>query len=209
MTDDLVKRARDAHQDSSERTYKIPLIIEMADRIEALTAERDEALNQLDSERHSIEVLEKRVAKFMADDARLRAAIDDVVCGRGMFGLSADDDLKWAMQHLGSALNAGKEVMPNGTRKVPNNDIGPGDQAVAGAVTVQAQIDAERERADKAEAALRASVGGCDANEGWSHKPISIDGGKYFFCQDCGETLTKAVANRHSTAAAIRKGDQP
>jgi hypothetical protein len=77
------------------------------------------------------------------------------------------------------------------------------------AVTVQAQIDAERERADKAEAALRASVGGCDANEGWSHKPISIDGGKYFFCQDCGETLTKAVANRHSTAAAIRKGDQP
>jgi len=38
MTDDLVKRARDAHQDSSERTYKIPLIIEMADRIEALTA---------------------------------------------------------------------------------------------------------------------------------------------------------------------------
>jgi len=76
-------------------------------------------------------------------------------------------------------------------------------------VTVQAQIDAERERADKAEAALRVSVGGCDANEGWSHKPISIDGGKYFFCQDCGETLTKAVANRHSTAAAIRKGDEP
>ncbi len=32
------------------------------------------------------------------------------------------------------ALNAGKEVMPNGTSKVPNNDIGPGDQgAVAGA----------------------------------------------------------------------------
>ncbi len=75
--------------------------------------------------------------------------------------------------------------------------------------TVQAQIDAERERADKAEAALRVSVGGCDANEGWSHKPISIDGGKYFFCQNCGETLTKAEAKRHSTAAAIRKGDQP
>jgi septal ring factor EnvC (AmiA/AmiB activator) len=30
--------------------------------IEALTAERDEALNQLDSARHSVDVLEKRVA---------------------------------------------------------------------------------------------------------------------------------------------------
>jgi len=74
---------------------------------------------------------------------------------------------------------------------------------------VQPQISAERERADKAEAALRVSVGGCDASDGWAHKPISIDGGKYFFCQDCGETLAKAVAKRHSTAAAIRKGDQP
>jgi hypothetical protein len=79
--------------------------------------------------------------------------------------------------------------------------------------TMQAQIDAavkaERERADKAEADLRVSVGGCDANAGWSHKPISIDGGKYFFCQNCGETLTKTVAKRHSIAAAIRKGEQP
>jgi uncharacterized protein (DUF736 family) len=79
--------------------------------------------------------------------------------------------------------------------------------------TVQAQIDAavnaERERADKAEADLRVSVGGCDANAGWSHKPISIDGGKYFFCQNCGETLTKTVAKRHSIAAAIRKEEQP
>jgi hypothetical protein len=35
---------------------------EAADRIEALTAERDNALNHLDSERYSVEVLEKRVA---------------------------------------------------------------------------------------------------------------------------------------------------
>jgi hypothetical protein len=72
-----------------------------------------------------------------------------------------------------------------------------------------AAVKAERERADKAEADLRVSVGGCDANAGLSHKPISIDGGKYFFCQNCGETLTKTVAKRHSTAAAIRKGEQP
>jgi predicted nucleic acid-binding Zn-ribbon protein len=37
-------------------------ITKCEDRIEALTAERDEALNQLDSARHSVDVLEKRVA---------------------------------------------------------------------------------------------------------------------------------------------------
>lgn len=31
-----------------------------------LTAQRDEALNQLDSSRHSVEVLEKRMAEFIA-----------------------------------------------------------------------------------------------------------------------------------------------
>jgi len=49
----------------------------LADAIEAVTAERDEALNQLDSAIHSVEVLEKRVAKFMADNARLTAALTD------------------------------------------------------------------------------------------------------------------------------------
>ena len=45
------------------------------DRIEALVKERDEALNQLDSARHSVEVLEKRVAHFMALNARLKAQV--------------------------------------------------------------------------------------------------------------------------------------
>jgi hypothetical protein len=107
-------------------------------------------------------------------------------------------------------------------RNEPGNEVVisvPGQPYPAGspeyicADIAQAQIDAavkaERERADKAEADLRVSVGGCDANAGWSHKPILIDGGKYFFCQNCGETLTKTVAKRHSTAAAIRKGEQP
>jgi hypothetical protein len=40
-----------------------------ADRIEALTAERDEALNQWDSARHSVDVLEKRVA-FVEEERR-------------------------------------------------------------------------------------------------------------------------------------------
>jgi hypothetical protein len=40
-----------------------------ASRIEALTAERDEALNQRDSARHSVGVLEKRVA-FVEEERR-------------------------------------------------------------------------------------------------------------------------------------------
>jgi hypothetical protein len=55
MTDEeLVKRLRDEHLAMTRN--------EAAARIEALTAERDEALNQLDSARHSVDVLEKRVA---------------------------------------------------------------------------------------------------------------------------------------------------
>ena len=46
-----------------------------ADRIEALVKERDEATNQLDSARHSVDVLEKRVAHFMSRAERLEALI--------------------------------------------------------------------------------------------------------------------------------------
>ena len=42
------------------RLHKIACHI-AADRIEALVKERDEATNQLDSARHSVDVLEKRV----------------------------------------------------------------------------------------------------------------------------------------------------
>jgi hypothetical protein len=86
MTDDLVKRARDAHQDSSERTYKIPLITEMADRIEALTAERDDWKKRhfkMRDERDKKAIAAKNYADFNhewrkraeraeADNARLR-----------------------------------------------------------------------------------------------------------------------------------------
>jgi hypothetical protein len=53
---DLIKRLR-----SGEHWPKTA-----ADRIEDLERERDEALNQLDSARHSVDVLESRVAMFMA-----------------------------------------------------------------------------------------------------------------------------------------------
>ena len=45
-----------------------------------------------------------------AEITRLRAAMDDVVCGRGMFGLNPADDLKWAVDHLTAALSAYKEA---------------------------------------------------------------------------------------------------
>jgi len=171
-----------------------------ADRIEALTAERDRlaSLNvELCDNYNTLLVvrsrLQDRAEKAEADNARLQNAIDDVVCGRGMFGLSADDDLKWAMQHLGSALNTGKEVMPvaheDNLPHAPRSDIGPGDQAVAGAapVTVQALIDA---------AALRKTLHDLitEQSEGeWDDKTIAKD----------VEVFLTAIL------ALIRKGDQP
>ena len=45
-------------------------------RLAEVEAERDEALNQLDSARYSIEVLEKRAAKLAECEARLEKAVD-------------------------------------------------------------------------------------------------------------------------------------
>lgn len=36
--------------------------------------------------------------------ARVRYAVDDVICGRGMFGLSDKDDLEWAISRLLDAI---------------------------------------------------------------------------------------------------------
>ena len=62
MTDELVKRLR-----GWRGFHQANLSIEAADRIEQLAAERDEAINQLDSAIHSVIVLEKRVAAVMED----------------------------------------------------------------------------------------------------------------------------------------------
>ena len=77
MSDELVKRLRGDWFGYDVSLKAIDAMDEAADRIEQLTAERDEALNQLDSATHSVEVLEKRVAEFMADNARLTVALTD------------------------------------------------------------------------------------------------------------------------------------
>ena len=86
-----------------------------ADRIEALTAERDEALNQLDGARYSVEVLEKRVADLQADNARLRADMRHIVTyvaepsdldGDTINALRAD--LRFVGHIARAALNTGK-----------------------------------------------------------------------------------------------------
>jgi hypothetical protein len=89
---------------------------ELRARIEALTAERDEAIcgNHRSNEYEPTwaeltGAWKARAEAAEADNARLLGLIYDVVCGRKMFGLSADDDLKWATQRLGSALT-GKET---------------------------------------------------------------------------------------------------
>jgi hypothetical protein len=76
-----------------------------------------EATNQLDSAMHSVDVLEKRVAYFMAENARLREAIDYVLDGMAIsapdYEIDPDDDFldaansKWVcdtLTHLAAAL---------------------------------------------------------------------------------------------------------
>ena len=58
MSDDLVELSEPM---TLMRTKDVRHLL---DRIEKLEAERDEALNQLDSARHSIDVLERRVAEL-------------------------------------------------------------------------------------------------------------------------------------------------
>lgn len=73
MTDqELIARLRDAPADGLGTEN---LCLEAADRIEALVKERDEALNQLDSARHSVDVLEKRLTDKMAKLAKAVEAL--------------------------------------------------------------------------------------------------------------------------------------
>lgn len=78
MTDDLATHLLVTHLRSIDHMsfedcfLQSPYFIKAADRLVALAAERDEAINQLDSSRHSVEVLERRVAEVIADNDRLR-----------------------------------------------------------------------------------------------------------------------------------------
>jgi chromosome segregation ATPase len=121
-------------EDADARTQIDHRLEELVGQVDALTAEladekrmRQEEKAKILRQREQLDAIQKanrnnlpmrrglqrRVAELEAaeaDNARLRELIDEVVCGRGMFGLSADDDLKWAMQHLGSAINTGEET---------------------------------------------------------------------------------------------------
>ena len=82
MSDDLVKRLRtpwDADRSIISQTDNWMMERKKAaDCIEELANKRDEALNQLDSARHSVSVLEKRAKTFcdgwgVADKGRIEA----------------------------------------------------------------------------------------------------------------------------------------
>ena len=75
---DLVKRLRGIHWcvTTDERgcgRSENNIASEAADEITRLRAERDEALNQLDSARHSVDVLEKRNAQLLVKLAKADA----------------------------------------------------------------------------------------------------------------------------------------
>jgi len=125
----------------------------------------------------------------MSDLIRREDAIAEVLAYLCSSPAHDEELLRWDMEQLiralPAALNPGKEVMPDGTSKVPNNDIGPGDQAVAGAALPEVQALAMR----AAEAVLAEFK---DSQEqGWTFRQAHIE---------------NAVAQ---TIAMIRKGDQP
>jgi hypothetical protein len=107
-TDDLLRRLRIVSRYSIGENSTC---LEAAILIEALQAERDEAINQLDSARHSVEVLEKRVAEFMADNARLRNSLTGIKRAAAHRMQNDKKDLHSYYFHTAdAALNTGKEV---------------------------------------------------------------------------------------------------
>jgi hypothetical protein len=150
--DDLVKRLLVGACAQNDVAWS--LMREAAGRIEQLTAERDRAyasgysdaeteisksaLGQRNAFLHSQYAnAADHIKVLTADNARLKDMADKCtsiakdaisMCNEG-HPVSA----KNVALAIIRTLNTGKEVMPDGTSKVPNNDIGPGDQAVAGA----------------------------------------------------------------------------
>lgn len=113
----------------------------MTDDLERLKARiSDAGLDAADAMNEAL----ARIEALRADNAQLREALqfyadaswsslDDDLGNNGRPGVKAR-----------AALNTGKEVMLDGTRKVPNNDIGPGDQdAAAGAAPGPFRVDPE------------------------------------------------------------------
>lgn len=76
----------------------------MHDRIEALIAERDEAINQLDSARHSVDVLEKRCRTLIAERATCEK-YRDAYAEMGRTGTQAVRDLEAKLAKAAGALS--------------------------------------------------------------------------------------------------------
>ena len=106
--------------------------------LKALTAERDHAWAMVaDADTRLGQSLADAV-RDKADNARLREAVAPliVIALDNLDGMDAEtrEECERDIAKARTALNTGKEVRPNGASKVPDNDIGPGDQgAVAGA----------------------------------------------------------------------------
>jgi len=110
MTDDLVKRLRDF----DPHLHEWEVVDQAADRIDALTAERD---------------------ALQADNAWLRKSCECAMSEIKDYMQEVGETLPLAlaMGWLSAALNTGKEVMPDDAQYNQPADIGPGNQAVAGA----------------------------------------------------------------------------
>ncbi len=77
MSDDLKARLREDQPVTQDMisTMKCALQDEAADRIEQLERERDEALNQLDSERYTVTIRENRIATLHSSTEALELAL--------------------------------------------------------------------------------------------------------------------------------------
>jgi len=114
------------------------------------------------------------------------------------------DGKRWKVAHYKHADDAAfAEVLVNAYRS--GQLITLADQARAVQAAVAKAVEAITAERDAVQAELRVALGGCDANGGWNHRPISLpSAAKDIFCQDCGEMLDKATAKRHLSAAANR-----
>ena len=119
---DLVKRLRGIHWcvTTDERgcgRSENNIASEAADEITRLRAERDEALNQLDSARHSGDVLEKRNAQLLVKlakaDALLRitkGALGDIADGEPEWPSDPARELEWCRNRALAAYREGSDT---------------------------------------------------------------------------------------------------
>ena len=218
MTDDLARIAEVLEDNASRATNAVQrqimtsnaaLVRDAKARIEALTAERDDFADQI---RKMLPALNReavdqrsRAEKAEADNARLKDMADKCtsiakdaisMCNEG-HPVSA----KNVAIAIIRTLNTGKEVMPDAQFN-HTSDIGPGDQAVAGAapVTTADMVKDLREKTGAgmvdAKRALTECLGDMDEAIEW----LRFKG--------TSRTYIPKHKRLQAVAAPIRKGDQ-